>query len=390
MRGYLSPQTGRAGGAHTVATWCPVWPRECNSLGSERHCGSVGVAIVTRAKEFILEQSRFMLARTMLRKSSYRFVVACLTSVPCLAILPAQVQQEHEQAQPTLRVFLLAGQSNMEGQAVVDLDHEEHYNGGRGTLQQVMATAKDKEQYAHLKDEDGNWTERSDVVVWYRAGGKDLKAGELSIGYAVYGGRHHFGPEMQFGHVLGDYFDEPVLLVKTAWGGKRVPRAVPPPSAKGPTGPYYTRMITEYREALRSIGEHFPKYAKHRPQLTGLVWFQGWNDMVDKAATASYADNLAHLIRDVRSELQAPKLPVVVAETGNASSEVFRKAQADGAARPEFRGNVEFITTRSFMRKPENSPNTGHLHHWFGNAESYFLIGNKMGESMCGLLRSNR
>ena len=37
-----------------------------------------------------------------------------------------------------LRVFLLAGQSNMEGQAVVDLDHEEHYNGGRGTLAKLL------------------------------------------------------------------------------------------------------------------------------------------------------------------------------------------------------------------------------------------------------------
>ena len=35
---------------------------------------------------------------------------------------------------PTFKVFLLAGQSNMEGQGVVALDHPEHYNGGRGNL----------------------------------------------------------------------------------------------------------------------------------------------------------------------------------------------------------------------------------------------------------------
>ncbi len=37
-----------------------------------------------------------------------------------------------------IQVFILAGQSNMEGQGVVDLDHPQHYNGGRGTLQQIV------------------------------------------------------------------------------------------------------------------------------------------------------------------------------------------------------------------------------------------------------------
>ena len=33
-----------------------------------------------------------------------------------------------------IHVFLLAGQSNMQGQGVVDLDHPQYYNGGKGTL----------------------------------------------------------------------------------------------------------------------------------------------------------------------------------------------------------------------------------------------------------------
>lgn len=298
-------------------------------------------------------------------------------------LLPAQ---EPLDARQTLRVFLLAGQSNMEGQAVVDLDHEQHYNGGRGTLQRVMKDAKD-DRYAHLVDQDGNWTKRDDVVVWYRAGGDRLKIGKLSIGYAVYGGRHHFGPELQFGHVIGDHLREPVLLIKTAWGGKSLHKDFRPPGAGGETGPYYTRMIREYREALRSIGKHFPQFANHQPKLTGFVWFQGWNDMVDKDATKNYASNLQCLIRDVRRELESPQLPVVVAETGNADSAEFRAAQQAGISGKEFVGNASFIETREFLRKPEDSPNTSHGHHWYGNAESYFLIGNRMGEAMRDLLK---
>lgn len=290
---------------------------------------------------------------------------------------------------PTLRVFLLAGQSNMEGQAVVDLDHEKYYNGGRGTLQRVMKDAKG-DRYAHLVDDAGKWAVRDDVVVWYRAAGKRMKVGKLSIGYAVYEGRHHFGPELQFGHVIGDHFDDPVLLIKTAWGGKSLDKDFRPPGLSGDTGPCYQRMLAEYHEAVAAIGKNFPRLARHEPKLTGFVWFQGWNDSCDKGATARYADNLAQLIRDVRRDLKDPRLPVVVGETGNAGSAAFRAAQRAGVERKEFAGNAVFVATRDFLRKAEDSPNTGHGHHWFGNAESYFLIGTRMGEAMRDLLRTQR
>ena len=71
-------------------------------------------------------------------------------------------------------------------------------------------------------------------------------SGESVLGFTVYGGRHHFGPELQFGHVLGDYFDNQVLLIKTAWGGKSLYRDFRPPSSGGTVGPYYTKMLSIY------------------------------------------------------------------------------------------------------------------------------------------------
>jgi hypothetical protein len=64
----------------------------------------------------------------------------------------------------------------------------------------------------------------------------------------------------------------------------------------------------------------------------------------------------------------------------------FRRAQAAVAERPEFEGTVAFVPTADFRRPAEESPNTGHGHHWFGNAESYFLIGQALGEAMVKLL----
>lgn len=61
-------------------------------------------------------------------------------------------------------------------------------------------------------------------------------------------------------------------------------------------------------------------------------------------------------------------------------------AQAAAAAYSEFNGTVTFVSTTDFARPAEESPNTGHGHHWYGNAESYFLIGNALGEGMEKLL----
>ena len=46
----------------------------------------------------------------------------------------------------SFQVFLLAGQSNMQGQGVVDMDHPKYYNGGKGTLVRVMKAVS----YTHL------------------------------------------------------------------------------------------------------------------------------------------------------------------------------------------------------------------------------------------------
>ena len=109
---------------------------------------------------------------------------------------------------------------------MVDLDHEEHYNGGRGTLAKLLEEPGFEARWGWVRDGEGEWDTREDVGVWYRSAHEEKK-GPLSIGYAVYGGRHHFGPELALGKVLGDRFDDPVLLVKACWGGKSLHEGLP-------------------------------------------------------------------------------------------------------------------------------------------------------------------
>lgn len=290
-----------------------------------------------------------------------------------------------------LRVFVLAGQSNMEGPAILDLDpgwNPKDYNDGKGSLAQYLRDPAKKKRYAQVLDARGQWRVRDDVFVRYQLEDGALKKGPLAPGFTPYD-EHHFGPELLIGHVLGDALEDPVLLVKTAWGGKSLFVDFRPPSAGGKTGPYYTKMIAEVRAALANVATDFPALAGREPELAGFVWYQGWNDGCDpQHAVPEYEQNLVHLIHDVRAEFHSPKLPVVIGEiTGpwvkaEGEWELLRKAQAGAAARSEFAGTVVFVPTHDFVRKAEDSPNPTHGHHEFGNGETYYLVGEALGQAL--------
>jgi hypothetical protein len=317
-------------------------------------------------------------------------MIALLAASVVLACSHAGAAKAPDDATP-VKVFVLAGQSNMEGQAVVDLGGTD-YNGGKGTLQAVLADPATGAAWAHLRAKDGQWTVRDDVWARYTPEGKQPRTGALGLGFTPYLDAHHFGPELEIGQVLGNAIDAPVLLVKTAWGGKSLYVDFRPPSSGGTAGPYYRRMISDVQDAIAHVGDDFPALKGRRTELAGLIWYQGWNDGCDpKRAVPEYEQNLVNLINDVRRDLGAPKLPVVVGElTGpwvKAPGEwdALRKAQAAAAARPEFRGNVVFVPTAAYVRDPEQSPNPGHGHHEFGNAETYLLVGDALGRAMRSL-----
>lgn len=318
-----------------------------------------------------------------MRPTSTALCLVLFASTPLLAV--------GQNAAKPFQVFILAGQSNMEGQAVADLSGKD-YNGGRGTLLALLNHPDKASKVRHLRAADGSWTVRDDVWCRYKREERPLLVGPLSMGFSVYGDPHHFGPELQFGHVLGDRLEEPVLLIKTAWGGKSLYEDFRPPSSSGETGPYYTKMIADVREALANLETDFPGHgAKY--ELSGFVWYQGWNDGVDpQNAVPEYESNLVNLINDVRSEFEAPKLPVVVGELTGPWKDApgawndLRKAQEAAVARPEFAGNAVFVPTRDFVRPAEDSPNPSHGHHEFGNAETYFLVGDALGHGMVSLL----
>ena len=139
---------------------------------------------------------------------------------------------------------------------------------------------------------------------------------------------------------------------------------------------------------LGDLKKEFPELAGRGYELAGFGWHQGWNDRVNQAFNDEYEKNLANFIRDIRKDLGVKDLPFVIAETGMSGPEEkhpralsLMKAQAAVAEYKEFKGNVAFVGTKAFWRDKEVSP-TGQAYHWNTNAETYYLIGEAMGNAM--------
>ncbi len=261
-----------------------------------------------------------------------------------------------------VKVFILAGQSNMEGKAKVSL------------LEHQIEQPETKDLFKHLR-KDGKWVERDDVWIKFLN-----RKGKLTVGFGSPG---RIGPELEFGNTVGDHYDEQVLIIKTAWGGKSLYRDFRSPSSgrpaddtlremlakaqkkkpettlkdiRGRFGAYYRLMLEEVSSTLENLKEHFPEYKGQGYEIAGFVWFQGWNDMINAQYTAEYADNMANFIRDVRKDLKAPKLPFVIGQLGvggveeepNPKKKAFKDAQAAPAEFPEFQGNVAVVKTDQY------------------------------------------
>lgn len=292
-----------------------------------------------------------------------------------------------------LKVFILAGQSNMEGHARIE------------TFDYLADDAETAPLLRRMLGPDGKPTSCDGVWISYLTGDHDGNfelSGRLTAGFGSLWGLdrtqpgNRIGPEFTYGLALDAAFPEPVLLIKVAWGGKSLHTDFRPPGAgpyvlnefqkklyDGPkvhgvpddmdqwwaekrqaTGRCYRLMLAHVKSVLADPMRVVPGYdASKGFELSGFVWFQGWNDLVDghvypdrgkPGRFDAYSEWLAQFIRDVRKDLGAPKLPFVIGvlgvdgATANAETLEFRRAMAKPAGLPEFQGTVTAVETAPF------------------------------------------
>jgi len=280
-----------------------------------------------------------------------------------------------------VQVYILAGQSNMEGkgspvpiawqcnmESLKDrwtplIENGDHANFFK-TFQESVT--KDK------KNPVFKWATRKDTWVSYHN-----KHGYLKPGFSDR--RDNIGPEVSFGHIMGNQSSAPILLIKTSWGGKSLGRDFRPPSRmystadfktrwqqevssveaanlrklenfkkqtkkynedlaagkkarkprepsqkktlsfeeyKSSHGVFYRQMMKEVKEALAKIKENHPDYKNQGYRLKGFVWFQGFNDQFNDEYRSNYKKNMVAFIRDIRQELSSPKMPFIIGQLG--------------------------------------------------------------------------
>lgn len=238
------------------------------------------------------------------------------------------------------KVFFLLGQSNMEGQGIVEIS--EGAGSGNGTLAfavqnkpsagfpvcDVAQAAGRREgcvakgaNLDDLKIADGSWQTWPSVTVDYfgkigDAWGMVHPRGALSVGFGVSAHRG-VGPELGFGVTMAQHYgaETDVLLLKVAWGGTSLAKDWRPPSSVashgGEVGWCYTNFTAHAHAALAKLTAAGTTY-----ELGGVVWHQGWNDGCSSDMVAEYERNLANLIKDIREEFKAPQLPVSIPVSG--------------------------------------------------------------------------
>ena len=312
-----------------------------------------------------------------MKRNVIQKTIVCIFAWVSFAVLAT-----HATAQDRpIKVFVLVGQSNMQGHAKTS------------TLPHLKIDPTTRPILDEILDQSGNPKPFKDVHISFQS--NDSKTGLMGLGFGA--DESKFGPELTFAAYMKKHLGEPILIIKAAWGGKSLHTDFRPPSA-GPyvfpqavldrlekrgkdvavakaarvaaTGVYYKKTIDHVQAVLSDIDSTVTGYDQKRGyELAGLVWFQGWNDMVDqgvypnRAKAGGYDDYtkvLRHLIRDFRKDLNAPKLPIVVGVMGvggptnnygpdqkrfKAMHQNFRDAMAAPAKEEEFKGNVFNVLT---------------------------------------------
>jgi len=293
------------------------------------------------------------------------------------ALLPDADGKSMDKDKP-VQVFVLLGQSNMLGFGRVSPADQQ------GTLESLVSQGR----YPHLVDEEGGWVVRNDVRsvhVMDKRGVEfrdmtqfaDVKNEWLTVsGY--------FGPELGFGHVMGELHEEPVLVLKACIGNRSLGWDLLPPGSErfehegriyagygdddsswtdeDPfdatdergwyAGQQYDADTNHAKAVLANLKKYYPGYAGQGFRVAGFVFWQGHKDQ-NAAHASRYEQNLVRFIKALRKDFDAPDAKFVLATIGFEGEELSghglticeaQLAVDGGTGRyPEFEGNVKTI-----------------------------------------------
>jgi hypothetical protein len=338
------------------------------------------------------------------------------------------------QTPPPLKIIIMTGQSNMQGHA-----HIAHLDALiQGTLDtpSLDDLAETTAYLQHLQDGSGSWSQRDDVYITYHSANsltsnfEIVEQGQLTMSTGYGKDKTKFGPEVGFGWKLGDLLanDQEVFIIKVGWGGASLAQDFRPPSRRTNIPDYneptegfgwaFDAVVTHVNDTLANIGNmNLPNYdpiVGH--ELVGLVFFQGFNDVLNWGTVNEYKDNLFSFVSDMRNKLGTSDLKVVIGEVGmhgpldpNCPTQIaglcpFEPACDCSQECAPFPSHCQRVSTlRKAQRTVANTVvgvrlaetgiyNYGHIsgqvtwgsqgYHYYNNADTMYYIGESMGNAM--------
>lgn len=258
-----------------------------------------------------------------------------------------------QSAQKT-KVFILAGQSNMDGRGNADLLSKEEL--------EALDLAKEHIQF------------------YYKGTVKNIKEplfidGPLDITkpWEFVKKKFHlnkcFGPELFFGIELSKtYPDQDFLFIKRAQGGTSLY------GAWNPEWSFEKAQISKeednrrlYEDLISTIDIRLKRLPPNSYEIVGMLWVQGESDSNTTRSTLpseSYGENLISLIQKVRKYYKVPEMPFLMLGVGS-------KKVVDGMRKASIKLKNVSLVNRS--KSPDSNNYTPiYTHFWNGKPVGHY------------------
>ncbi len=264
----------------------------------------------------------------------------------------------------------------------------------------------------------------SDQVYIHSIADRNEQSGPLRIGCGA--ATDKIGPEYGFGLSIASQIDGPALIIKTSWGGKSLHYNFRPPSAgayvlndkekasdkvddiKKNAGLNYRMMMESVSKVLENLSDHHPDYREDSGyEISGFVWFQGFNDQFADEFRNAYKSNMVTFIQDVRKDLKKPDLPFVIGVLGTA---VTPEKIAENPVSVAQRAAAEELGLENSVVSVESYPHYSHYsnavfqkgwpehyhqwdtvgsdrpYHYLGSGAFFVRLGDAFADAMAGLM----
>jgi len=277
----------------------------------------------------------------------------------------------------TVKVYIMAGQSNMVGYGKINPDNISNPKytlsrcGGKCDYSSSNNPTPNVRYFSRIGDvgptDNDTYLRDSNLI----AGRGKNKA--------------WIGPEFGFGNALQEKLpNQQIAIIKTAWGGADLAVNFKPNVA----GNYYDRMKVFVDNVIHG------HYNNMNVEIAGFIWFQGENDGYyqnnppytnSKHYAANYRSNLVNFIKQIRKDFSSD-MKIVVATTGNGytdsawnftsivsgQKQMIKRKQIYA---PGFNDNIYILDTNKYWIDKDISPNPKNWLHWSENAVSIYNIG---------------